>query len=88
MPLFKRRKEKEGKPENDRSAERTERKENRRTFRLEKIKEVTAKFYAVATKRKWLVFLIVAAIAAYLIIFKGGFGGGFGGIVDKVKGLF
>ena len=40
---------------------------------LERIKEVTAKAYAVATKRKWLVFMIVAAIAAYLIIFKGGF---------------
>ena len=39
----------------------------------QRIKEVTAKAYAVATKRKWLVFMIVAAIAAYLIIFKGGF---------------
>jgi len=50
---------------------RAERVENRRSFRLEKIAALTQKFYAVAAKRKWLVFMIVAAIAAYLIIFKG-----------------
>ncbi len=50
---------------------RSERVENRRNFRLEKITALTQKFYAVAAKRKWLVFMIVAAIAAYLIIFKG-----------------
>ena len=50
---------------------RSEKVENRRNFRLEKITALTQKFYAVAAKRKWLVFMIVAAIAAYLIIFKG-----------------
>lgn len=49
----------------------SEKVENRRNFRLEKITALTQKFYAVAAKRKWLVFMIVAAIAAYLIIFKG-----------------
>ena len=79
MPLF-------GNKE-DRAAGRKEKKENRRNFRLEKIRELTAKFYAVAAKRKWLFFMIVAAIAAYLIIFKGGFSFGCGWM-DKIKGLF
>jgi len=67
---------------------REDKKENKRNYRLEKIKEVTAKAYAVATKRKWLVFLIVAAIAAYLIIFKGGGASAGGGMLDIVKGFF
>lgn len=46
---------------------RTERKDSRRNFRLAKIQEVTAKSYAVASKRKWLFFLIAGGIAAYLI---------------------
>ena len=50
---------------------------DRRAYRIEKIKALTAKALAVGTKRKWLVFMIVAAIAAYLIIFKGGIGGMF-----------
>ena len=61
--------------------------EKRRDFRIEKINAIKEKFYAVASKRKWLVFLIGAAIAAYLIIFKGGFSFG-GEWVDKIKGLF
>tara|TARA_Y100000310_G_scaffold207703_1_gene208229 strand:- start:428 stop:688 length:261 start_codon:yes stop_codon:yes gene_type:complete len=66
-----------------------EKKESRKGYRLDKIKAVTAKAYAVATKRKWLVFLIVAAIAAYAIISKGGMSfGGSGGIVEMIKGFF
>ncbi|MAF25027.1 hypothetical protein CL634_05565 [bacterium] len=61
--------------------------ESRRNYRLEKIKEVTAKAYAVATKRKWLVFLIGIALVAYFVISSGGFGG-LSGIVDKVKSFF
>ena len=71
----------------ERKEARSERTEGKRDYRLEKIKELTAKAYAVASKRKWLVFMIVAAIAAYLIIFKGGFSFG-GGWLDKIKGLF
>jgi len=67
----------------DKTSDREDKKDSRRNYRLEKIKEVTAKAYAVATKRKWLVFLIVAAIAAYLNIFKGG-----GVSLDMVKGFF
>lgn len=37
---------------------------DRRAYRIEKIKALTAKFYAVAAKRKWLVFLIGIVIAA------------------------
>ena len=70
MPLFNRSKE-------DKDKKPSEKKESRREFRLEKIKELTAKAYAVAAKRKWLVLMIGAAIAAYLIIFKGGLGGMF-----------
>jgi hypothetical protein len=72
MPLFKKKEERE-QSKDDKRKGLNDRKESRRSFRLEKIKEITAKAYAVANKRKWLVFMIVAAIAAYLIIFKGGF---------------
>jgi uncharacterized membrane protein YkvA (DUF1232 family) len=65
-----RREEKNNNKENNKE----NKKDKRREFRLQKIRELTAKFYAVASKRKWLVFMIIAAIAAYLIIFKGGFG--------------
>jgi len=67
--------------------DREDKTESRRNYRLEKIKEVTAKAYAVATKRKWLVFLIGIALVAYFVISSGGFGG-LGGIVDKVKSFF
>jgi len=78
--------DRENKKENKKE-DRSERVSDKRSYKLEKIKEVTAKAYAVATKRKWLVFMIGAAIAAYLIIFKGGFSFG-GGWLDKIKGLF
>jgi hypothetical protein len=69
--------------------ENSEKKDSKKSYRLDKIKAVTAKAYAVATKRKWLVFLIVAAIAAYTIISKGGMSfGGSGGIVEMIKGFF
>ena len=83
MPLRKRGPEEEKstgllkKKGEDRKKQRSDRAESRRAFRLEKIAAIRDKFYAVAAKRKWLVFMIVAAIAAYLIIFKGGFS--FGG---------
>jgi len=67
--------------------EKADKAKERRDFRIEKIKALTAKALAVGTKRKWLVFMIVAAIAAYLIIFKGGFSFG-GGWLDTIKGLF
>ena len=80
--------------EERRNAARLEKKEDKkektsdkRSYRLEKIKELTAKAYAVATKRKWLVFLIGIALVAYLVISSGGFGG-LGGIIDKVKSFF
>ncbi len=76
-----------GEQKEDKKEGREEKLDSRRGYKLEKIREVTAKAYAVATKRKWLVFMIGAAIAAYLIIFKGGFSFG-GGWLDKIKGLF
>ena len=83
--LEKRRLKSENKDE--KTSNREDKKESKRNYKLEKIKEVTAKAYAVAAKRKWLVFMIVAAIAAYLIIFKGGASAG-GGMLDMVKGFF
>ena len=67
--------------------EKADKAKEKRDFRIEKIKAITAKALAVGTKRKWLVFMIVAAIAAYLIIFKGMSGGG-GGFVEIIKGFF
>ena len=68
---------------------RSEKVSDRRTFRLDKIHAIKDKFYAVAAKRKWLFFIIAAAIVAYLVIFKGGFSfvGG-SGILEKIKGFF
>ena len=87
MPLFGNKEEREKKKQ-DKIDNRNEKKENRRAFRLEKIKEVTAKIYAVAAKRKWLFLIIAAAIVAYLVIFKGGFSFGGGEWLQKIKGLF
>ena len=66
---------------------REDQKESKQTFRLDKIKEQTAKALAVATKRKWLVLLIGIGLVAYFVISSGGFGG-MGGIVEKIKGFF
>ena len=66
---------------------RSDRIENRRNFRLEKIAALTQKFYAVAAKRKWLVFMMVLGIVIYFIITSGG-GFSFIGIFEKIKGVF
>ena len=79
-----RRKEEE---KNARKEDKADKSSSRRSYRLDKIKAVTAKAYAVATKRKWLVFLIGIALIAYFVISSGGLGG-LGGIVEKVKGFF
>lgn len=70
----------------ERRKRRNEKVEDRRSYRLEKIAALTQKFYAVAAKRKWLVFLIGIALIAYLVISSGGIG--FGGIIEKVKSFF
>jgi len=79
MSLFNKKKDKE--------EDRDDKKKSRRDFRLARIREATAKAYAVAAKRKWLVFLIGIALVAYFVISSGGLGG-LGGILDKVKGFF
>ena len=63
-----------------RREERANRKTNKRSYRLEKIKALTAKFYAVAAKRKWLVFMMALGIAIYFIVSSGGLG--------KISSLF
>jgi hypothetical protein len=84
---FKKKREERKVQKTEKENNRSERVENRRNFRLEKINALKEKFYAVASKRKWLFFMIVAAIVAYLVIFKGGFSFG-GGLLDKIKGIF
>ena len=76
-----------GEQKEDRKEEREEKLDSRRGYKLEKIREVTAKAYAVATKRKWLVFMIGLGLIAYLVISKGGFGG-MSGIFDMIKNFF
>jgi len=66
-----------------RAIERGAKRQEKRDFKIEKIKAITAKALAVGTKRKWLVFMIVSAIAAYLI-----FKGGLGGVPEIIKGFF
>ncbi len=73
----------------DKKDAKEEKKENRRNFVIERIHSVKEKFYAVAAKRKWLFLIIVAAIIAYLVIFKGGFSlGGGSGVLEKIKTFF
>ena len=43
-------------------------KDSRRQFKLDKIKAVTEKAKAVATKRKWLVILLVVGIAVFIFV--------------------
>ena len=69
------------------SEERKKKREDKRKYRLEKIKALTAKFYAVATKRKWLVFMMALGIIIYFIVTSGG-GFSFVGITEKIKGFF
>ncbi len=61
MPIFKK------KNKEDKINGRVEKKDSRRNFRLAKIQELTAKAYAVATKRKWLVLMISSVIVGYLV---------------------
>ncbi len=70
----------------EKKEERKEKVKERREYRLEKLNAIKEKVYAVAAKRKWLFFIIAGAIVAYLVIFKGGFGGG--DILTKIKGFF
>ena len=67
--------------------EREKRRENRQRYRIEKIKALTAKAYAIAAKRKWLVYLIGLGIIVYFIISSGGLAG-LGGLTEKVKSFF
>ena len=101
MPLFKRKKESDDnldKSKEDRATERQlkkdektadkeEKVDSRRDYRLEKIQLLTEKASAVAKKRKWLVFLLGLGLVIYFVVSSGG-AGGMGGIIEKVKGFF
>jgi len=70
----------------DKKEERKEKTATARQWRIDKINALKEKFYAVALKRKWLVFLIGIGLIAYLVISSGGLS--LGGIFDKIKGIF
>jgi hypothetical protein len=71
----------------DKKDARGEKADSRRDYKLDKIKALTAKATAVAKKRKWLVFMIGLGLLAYVVISKGGIGGG-GGVLEIIKGFF
>jgi len=58
----------------DKREAREDKKASKRDYKIEKVKAATAKALAVATKRKWLVFLIGAGIALYFVLKGGGLG--------------
>ena len=66
-----------------RKNERKEKLDARRQYRIDKIKALTAKFYAVAAKRKWLVFLLGLGIVGYFLIAYD-----VGGVLTKLKLFF
>jgi len=68
-----------------RKKQKEEKRDKRRQYRIDKINALKEKFYAVAAKRKWLFFMIAAAVVAYLVISYTGFGGS---ILKNLKGLF
>ena len=72
--------------EKKKKEDKIDKRERKRWYRLERIKALTAKAMAVATERKWLVFLIGLGMAAYFLISSGG--GGLGGLLEMIKGLF
>ena len=65
---------------------REDRAAKRREWRIDNIYALKEKFYAVAAKRKWLVFLIGICLIAYLVISNGGLS--LGGVFEKIKGIF
>ena len=67
--------------------EREKRREDKQSYRIERIKALTAKAYAVAAKRRWLVYLIGLGIIVYFIISSGGLTG-LSGLTEKVKSFF
>ena len=71
--------------EKKKKEDKIDKRDRKRWYRLERIKALTAKAMAVATKRKWLVFLIGLGMAAYLLVSSGG--GGLGGLLEVIKGL-
>ena len=62
-----------------------DRKNDKRDAKVDKLSAKANLALAKAQKRKRLYLLICAAIAAYVVISKGGIN--LGGILDKIKGL-
>tara|TARA_R110001583_G_scaffold155735_1_gene307394 strand:- start:326 stop:589 length:264 start_codon:yes stop_codon:yes gene_type:complete len=87
MPIGRNRGEDTSDTREDKKDAREEKVDSRRGYKLDKIKALTAKAAAVAKKRKWLVLMIGLGLVAYLVISKGGFGGG-GGVLEIIKGFF
>ena len=89
MPLFKNKKNKEDKEaeKQEKVDSKKEKTSDRRSYRIEKIQALKEKALAVATNRKWLVFLLGLGLVIYFVVSSGGMGG-VGPILEKVKGFF
>jgi|TARA_R110002110_G_scaffold3190_15_gene16472 hypothetical protein len=88
MPLFKKSKEKKDSKESSPKLNvKEDKKESKRDFKLEKIKELSAKAYAVAAKRKWLAIILGLVLALYFA-FSGGGLAKILPVIQNVKGFF
>ncbi len=88
MPLFKKLKEKNGDKESSTEPNvKEDKRDSRRSFKIEKIQAITAKAKEVAGKRKWLAIILGLGIVIYFLVSGGGFSKMLP-IIENVKGFF
>ena len=88
MPLFKKLKEKrEGTDSSTEPNVKEDKRDNRRSFRLDKIQALTAKAKEVAGKRKWLAIILGLGIVIYFLVSGGGFSKMLP-MIENIKGFF
>lgn len=88
MPLFKKLKEKnEDKESSTEPNVKEDKRDSRRSFKIEKIQAITAKAKEVAGKRKWLAIILGLGIVIYFLVSGGGFSKMLP-IIENVKGFF
>jgi hypothetical protein len=88
MPLFKKLKEKNGDKESSTEPNvKEDKRDNRRSFRIEKIQAITAKAKEVAGKRKWLAIILGLGIVIYFLVSGGGFSKMLP-MIENIKGFF
>ena len=88
MALFKKLKEKnEDKESSTEPNVKEDKRDSRRSFKIEKIQAITAKAKEVAGKRKWLAIILGLGIVIYFLVSGGGFSKMLP-IIENVKGFF